>query len=139
LLSLIGMVLLVVGPMVTDFFLERFNAVWLHVVLSSGVRWSIAIAFMLIATTFIYWIIPSADFPFTWISAGSVFATVGWLLGTQGLRIYVENFGRYNETYGALGAVIVLLLWLYLSGAILMMGGQINAVLHKAQHGSLSE
>ena len=51
---------------------------------------------------------------------------------STGLRLYVENFGRYNETYGTLGAVIVLLLWLYLAGAVLFLGGQINSVIRRA-------
>ena len=66
------------------------------------------------------------------MSPGSLFATTGWVVVTQGFRIYVENFARYNETYGALGGVVVLLIWLYLTGSLLLAGGQINAVIHCA-------
>jgi len=54
---------------------------------------------------------------------------------TQGFRIYVKNFGKYNETYGALGGVVVLMVWLYLTGALLLMGGQINSIIHRAATG----
>lgn len=131
-LLLLAMVLLVVGPMMTGFITSRVEVVWVHVLLGSGVRWGVACSFMLIATSFIYWIIPTPKLQWYIVSPGNAFATGGWVLVTQGLRIYVENFARYNETYGALAGVIVLLIWLYMTGSLLMMGGQINSVIHRA-------
>ena len=55
----------------------------------------------------------------------------GYLPATLGFRFYVANFSRYNETYGALAGVVVLLTWLYLTGTVLLMGGQINAVIFR--------
>ncbi len=60
---------------------------------------------------------------------GAVFATVGWLAVTLGFGAYVANFADYNATYGALGAVVVLLMWLFLSAYVLLFGAEINAVL----------
>jgi membrane protein len=87
---------------------------------------------MLLATSVIYWLIPGTKVRWHAVSPGSLFATTGWVGVTQGFRIYVENFARYNETYGALGGVVVLLVWLYLTGSLLLAGGQINAVIHRA-------
>jgi membrane protein len=64
-----------------------------------------------------------------WLTAGSLFSAVGWGLLTVGFGIYVANFGNYNATYGALGAVVVLLTWLYLSSYILIMGAELNSEL----------
>jgi len=137
LLLLVSMIFLVVGPMLGDFITQRVHAVpmdaqWIQILFSSGMRWGIACSFMLAATSIIYWLIPSLKIPWYLVSPGSLFATAGWVAATQGFRVYVESFGRYNQTYGALGGVVVLMIWLYLTGALLLMGGQINAVIHHA-------
>ncbi|HYD13640.1 MAG TPA: YihY/virulence factor BrkB family protein [Allosphingosinicella sp.] len=64
-----------------------------------------------------------------WITPGSVLATLVWLAGTAGFGLYVANFGNYNATYGSLGAVIAFLTWLYLTAYIILLGGELNAIL----------
>lgn len=64
-----------------------------------------------------------------WLTPGSVFAAVGWGLLTVGFSIYVANFGNYDATYGSLGAVVVLLTWIYLSALLLLLGAELNAEL----------
>ena len=64
-----------------------------------------------------------------WITPGSAFAAIGWLLLTLGFGFYVSNFGNYNATYGSLGAVVVLLTWLYLSSYVLLFGAEMNSEL----------
>jgi membrane protein len=61
-----------------------------------------------------------------WLTAGSVVATLFWLLATLGVSFYVSRFGNYNETYGSLGAVVVLQLWLYVSAFVVLLGAQLN-------------
>ena len=71
---------------------------------------------------------PSRDqASWAWLTPGSVFSAVGWLLLTIGFGIYVAHFGNYNATYGSLGAVVVLLTWLYLSCYILIFGAELNS------------
>jgi len=65
----------------------------------------------------------------SWLTPGSTVATLLWLVATLGFGFYVSNFGSYNATYGSLGAVVVLLLWLWLSAFVLLLGGQLNAEL----------
>jgi len=62
-----------------------------------------------------------------WLTAGSVFATLGWLAVSLGFGFYAANFANYNATYGALSAVVVTLMWLYLSAYILLLGAELNA------------
>ena len=69
--------------------------------------------------------------PWRWISPGSIAATVTWLAGTLAFGFYVSRFGNYNATYGSLGAVVVLLTWLYLSAYVLLMGAELNSELEK--------
>lgn len=66
-----------------------------------------------------------------WLSPGSLLATVLWLIATLLFGFYVANFGSYNATYGSLGAVVVLLMWLYLSAYVLLMGAELNAELER--------
>jgi membrane protein len=66
-----------------------------------------------------------------WVSPGSILAAIVWALATIGFAFYVANFGSYNATYGALGAVIVFLTWLYLTSYIILMGAEMNAVLEQ--------
>lgn len=63
---------------------------------------------------------------------GAVLAAVGWTVLTVGFGIYVANFGNYNATYGSLGAIVVLLTWLYLSAYILLLGGELNAAIERS-------
>jgi membrane protein len=64
-----------------------------------------------------------------WITPGSAFAALAWLLLTVGFGFYVANFGNYNATYGSLGAVVVLLTWMYLSSYVLLFGAEMNSEL----------
>ncbi|HKT76646.1 MAG TPA: YihY/virulence factor BrkB family protein [Sphingobium sp.] len=62
-----------------------------------------------------------------WLTAGSLFTTLGWLAASVGFSFYVANFGNYGATYGALSAVVVMLMWLYLSAYILILGAELNS------------
>jgi len=134
LLILTALVLMVIGPMLSSWLSGRTIAVpYLQTVLKSGVRWGVVCACLWIATTTIYSVTPNIRVPWYWLSPGSVFAVLGWVVASQGFRLYVEDFATYNTTYGALGGVIVLMVWLNLTGAVLLMGGQINGVIHQAE------
>lgn len=69
-----------------------------------------------------------------WISAGSGIATLLWLAATVGLGLYVSSFGNYNATYGSLSAVVVLLMWFYVSAYAILLGATINAVVWPQKH-----
>jgi membrane protein len=61
-----------------------------------------------------------------WVSPGAVFAVVAWVLASIGFQIYVANFANYNETYGSLGAIIIMLMWLLISALVVLVGAEIN-------------
>jgi membrane protein len=95
-------------------------------------RWPALAALVLGGISIVYRLGPSRDKPqWRWVTPGSVLATVLWIAGSIGFSIYVENFGKYNETYGTLGAVAVLLLWLWLSAYVVLLGAEVNA---EAEH-----
>src|SRR4029079_6508793 len=75
---------------------------------------------------------PDAEQEWIWITPGSVFATVLWLLISIGFKFYVANFAAYNATYGAIGGVIVLMLWFYVSSLAVLVGAELNAEIEHA-------
>lgn len=69
--------------------------------------------------------------PESWLKPGSAFATLGWIAATVAFAFYVRNFGSYNATYGALGAVVIFLTWLYISAYIILLGAELNRILER--------
>lgn len=91
-------------------------------------RWPLLAALIAVALAVVYRYAPDRDEPrWAWVSAGAALATVLWVVGSIAFSIYVNNFGSYNETYGAIGAVIILLLWLFLSSFVVLVGAEVNA------------
>jgi membrane protein len=101
----------------------------LHMVVRVA-SWLLAAAIASFAIATIYRYGPDRDEPrWRWLTPGSIAATLLWLLATLAFGFYVSNFGSYNATYGSLGAVVVLLMWLYLSAYVLLMGAELNSEL----------
>jgi membrane protein len=67
-----------------------------------------------------------------WLTPGSIFATTLWLLASLGFKWYVASVGNYTETYGVIGGIMVLLLWFYLSGLVILIGAEMNALIEHA-------
>jgi len=96
-------------------------------------QWPIIATLMLIVVAAIYHICPDRQHKrWRWVTPGSVFAVLMWLLVSLGFKAYVDNFGDYNKVYGSIAGVIVLMLWFYWSGMVLLLGGEINAEIEKA-------
>jgi membrane protein len=92
-------------------------------------RWPFIVGFVLFGLDLIYFLAPNKKMKWKWVTPGAVFALVCWLLISFGLRHYVGRFANYNATYGSIGGVIVLMLWFYLTGLVILIGGEINSVL----------
>jgi membrane protein len=92
-------------------------------------RWLMPPLLILLLMSAVYWIVPNTDPRLKLLSVwpGAIVTTVGWLTLTYGFSFYISNFGNYNATYGSIGGVIVLMLWLYFTGMILVFGGIVNA------------
>lgn len=106
---------------------EAFALAW------KVIQWPIALAFVLLAFAFIYYFAPDVrNQKWIWITPGSVLGVILWLLVSFSFRVYLHFFDSYSRTYGALGAVIVLMLWLYLTGAAILIGGEVNAEIEHA-------
>jgi membrane protein len=95
-------------------------------------HWLAVAVLLLTALDLVYHFAPAVRQCWHWLTPGSAFALVAWLLASIGLRLYVTHVANYNAIYGSIGGVILLLLWLYASSVALLVGGQINAVIARA-------
>jgi membrane protein len=96
----------------------------------TSIQWAGIVIVMLFATAVIYsWVPNFKKFHWVWISPGAVTAIVVWILFGGLFRLYLQYFNSYNKAYGSLGAVIILMLWMYITGVALLLGGAINSVL----------
>ncbi len=95
--------------------------------------WLAAAALASLAVAALYRYAPDRrEAKWAWLTPGAIVATLGWIAMTAGFGFYAAHFGNYNATYGALGAVVVLLMWLYLSAYILLLGAELNAAVERA-------
>jgi len=96
-------------------------------ILLAIVRWPLLAGLMLVGVGVLYRFAPNRrDAKWRWVTAGSVVATLLWLLGSGVFSLYVNSFATYNRTYGVLGAVIILLTWLFLSSFVVLLGAELN-------------
>ncbi|MGO1060726.1 YihY/virulence factor BrkB family protein [Planococcus sp. FY231025] len=131
---IVALVLPIFGGAIIDTISSFLNLPQQTEIIFQVLRWVISIAVMSIVLAFLYKFAPNKSFPFKEVIIGALIATVLWQLVSLGFSFYVANFGSYSATYGSLGGLIVLMLWFFLTGLILVIGAEINAVLHKRKH-----
>lgn len=106
--------------------------------LDSQVKWvfnvlSYLLPFIVIFILFmtLYALAPNIKIKFKSVIPGALFASIVWIIGTAGFGFYVSNFANYSKTYGSIGGIIVLMLWLYITGFIIIVGAEINAIINQ--------
>ena len=128
-LLIIGAFALVIfGGMMEDYLASVLG--WNQILITFFVvfRWIVILLLLLLGFALIYYYGPDVEQDFKFITPGSVFGVVVLLLASLAFRLYVSNFSNYSATYGSLGAVIILLLWLYIAGLVMLVGSEINAL-----------
>jgi membrane protein len=105
---------------------QQFVMVW------TWLRWPFTAVVVMLAAAMGYYFLPDVKQKFKFITPGSVVGTLVWLLATFGFTQYAEHFGKYNITYGSLGSVVVLMTWLYITGLVFLVGGEMNAIVEHA-------
>jgi membrane protein len=97
-------------------------------------KWPVLLLVVSFMFALLYWAAPNVKQPgFRWVSPGGILAVVGWLIASGAFALYVANFGSYNKTYGALGGVIVFLVWLWISNIVILLGAEFNAELERGR------
>jgi membrane protein len=97
-------------------------------------KWPVLLLVVSLMFALLYWAAPNVKQPgFRWVSPGGILAVVGWLIASGAFAFYVGSFGSYNKTYGALGGVIVFLVWLWISNIMILLGAEFNAELERGR------
>lgn len=95
------------------------------------VRWTVTIIILVGLLTILYRFAPNKHLPLKHIIPGALIASLLWLIISFAFSFYVDNFGNYSEVYGSLGGIIILMLWFFITGMILMVGAIVNVLLHE--------
>ena len=97
-------------------------------------KWPVLLVIVSLMFAILYWASPNVKQPgFRWLSPGGILAVVVWVIASAAFAFYVANFGSYNKTYGALGGVIIFLVWLWLSNIAVLLGAEFNAELERGR------
>ena len=124
--------LVVAGPQVADWAAARLGYGPIFTLTWKILQWPLAFALVVTGVGLVYYFAPDAEQDWVWITPGALLATVLWFIGSLAFRFYVVNFGNYEATYGAITGVILLMLWFYLSGLVLLVGVEASAEIEHA-------
>jgi membrane protein len=132
LILLAAAALMIIGPQVMEWLAAQVGLKDIVVTLWTWLRWPVIVILMMLVVAVLYYVTPDVEQKFRFITPGSVLAVIVWIAASVAFGLYVQNFGNYDATYGSIGAVIVLLLYFYISAAVLLFGAEMNAVIEHA-------
>jgi membrane protein len=130
-LLLIALGVMIVGPQFGTWLAERANLSWLLAKAWPYIHWTVAIVFTVLAVEALYFIAPNVKQRFWATLPGAVLSVVCWIGLSYGLGIYFRSFAHFNKTYGAMGAVVALMVWLYWTSFFMLLGAELNCELAK--------
>jgi membrane protein len=129
---LISFALVIIGPTLATNIAARMHLgpvfEWTWKIL----QWPVVFGLVSGGVAIVYFYAPDAEQDWVWLTPGSIFATTLWLIASLAFKYYVVNITDYAATYGAIGGVMVLMLWFYISGAVILMGAEMNAEIEHA-------
>lgn len=126
-----SLILILAGEEVSQWVTELTGWGWLATLGWPLLQWPVIVFFMLMAVNLVYYWAPNIDREWQWMKPGSVLAVFLWIILSLGLKFYVENFINYNAVYGSITGVIILMMWLYVGGLTLLLGGELNFILRR--------
>jgi membrane protein len=134
-LTVLGLLALWFGSQVSRWWDVRGGLGPLPVEVWNLIRWPLVVMCLIGAIDQLYFIGPAVRPRWRWITPGAVVAVLGWIAASLGFSAYVRHFGSYNATYGSIGAVIILLSWMYMTAFFILLGAEINVVTEAAPTG----
>lgn len=123
--------LLLVGPQAMQWLADITGLEQAFVTVWAWLRWPVAFLMLNLTVALIYYLMPNFKQKFKFVTPGSILSTVIWVLSSWGFNLYVTNFADYSVMYGGIGAIIVLLMYFFISCAILLFGAEVNAVIEE--------
>lgn len=131
-LMIVALVIVLYGGAIAQFVGSHTGLSSVVVLAWKFAQWPVAVFFIVLAFALMYYWGPDADQRWTWITPGSLFGVLLWIGASLGFRIYLHFFNSYSKTYGSLGAVIIMLYWLFITGLAILIGGEINSEIENA-------
>ncbi|SFC69717.1 YihY/virulence factor BrkB family protein [Streptomyces aidingensis] len=138
LVLVVGLALTAVGITVTGGIARRVGDVFglgdTAVLVWDIAKWPVLLLLISVMIALLYWASPNVKQPgFRWITPGSLLAVIVWIIASAAFALYVANFGSYNQTYGSIAAVIIFLIWLWLTNTVILLGHKLNAELDRGR------
>jgi membrane protein len=137
-LIITALLLVLAGGQLVDVVGNGLGVSHIALIVGKICQWVLALTFVVLAFALIYYYAPDVkERHWYWITPGSVIGVLLWALSSIALRAYLHFFDSYSKTYGSLGAVIILMLWFYITGLAFLVGGEINSTIEHAaaEHG----
>jgi membrane protein len=131
-LTIAALVIVLYGGAIAQFVGDHTGLSNITIMLWKAAQWPLAFFFVVLSFAMIYYWAPDAEQQWAWITPGSLIGVLLWIGASICFRLYLHYFNSYGKTYGSLGAVIVLLLWLYITGMAILVGGEINSEIENA-------
>jgi membrane protein len=128
-MAIIALVAMVVGPRFGSWLSMRLHVSWIFAALWPLIRWLTIAGLTILSVEMIYFLGPNVKHRFAGQVPGAVLAVGSWIAASWVLRWYLRTFAHYNQTFGALGAVVALMLWLYVTALAIILGAEMNAEL----------
>lgn len=132
-LVIAAVALMVVGPRVAEWFADLVGLGEVFIAFWTYLRWPVAVLLLIVVVALINYLFPNVKQRFRFITPGAVLSVAVWIGASLGFSLYLSTLGEgnYTATYGSIGAIIVLLLYLYITAAVLLLGAEVNAELHR--------
>jgi membrane protein len=136
---IVALVLPVFGKMIGLFLFSAFGFPQTFLTIWNALRWVISSLILFVVFTALYYFAPNKKLRCINVVRGATFATVGWIITSLAFSYYVNDFANYTAMYGSLGGMIILMVWFYLSGMIIVLGGEMNAIFDCEREGRRRE
>jgi membrane protein len=130
-LLITALVLVVFGPDIGGAIADVVGLGFVFELVWNVVKWPVLVGIVLFAFALVYYFAPDVEQRFRYVSPGSIVAVAVWVLFSLLFRLYVENFGSYSATFGSFAGIIILMLYIYYSSFIMLVGAEINQVIEE--------
>jgi membrane protein len=135
-LLMTSLFIVLVGGHFSDWIAIKLHLTSIILIVWKVLQWVAVVLFLTLSFSLIYYFGPSLEQRrWHWMTPGSIFGAFLWLAASAGLRVYLHFFNTYTATYGSLAAIMILLVWLYVTGLSFLIGGEINAQIERAAMG----
>jgi membrane protein len=126
---ILAMGLMLIGPSAMEWVVGLVGLDEIFVSLWAWLRLPVALVLMMLSVSIVYWALPNVNHPYRLITPGAALSVIVWVLASLGFSFYLANFANYSVVYGSLGAAFALLLYFYISAAVLLMGAEVNVAI----------